>query len=155
MSAPYIAELEAIRANAGGLLRPEDVLAFASDPDSALHRRFNWDDTEAAHQHRLWQARQLIRAVVTILPNQRNEAVSVRAYVNLPAERGYHAVVDLIDDEAAFDRALEGLRADVDRLRAKYAAFAGLRPMLDDIAETVAKAPRRQRKRVETAEARA
>jgi hypothetical protein len=63
-----VAELETIRRNAGGVLRPEDVVSFAADPDTELHSRFEWDDTEAAQQYRLWQARQLIRVTVTVLP---------------------------------------------------------------------------------------
>lgn len=137
MTAQYLNELEAIRESAGGVLRPEEVVAFAADPKTALHQRFEWDDAKAGHEHRLWQARHLIRAVVQILPNQRNELVQVRAYVNLPAERGYRAVADVLDDQAAFEAALAGLRADVARLRVKYSAFAGLRPALDRIEAAV------------------
>lgn len=136
----YAAELERIRLAAGGLLRPADVVAAARDPKSPLHSHFEWDDGAAAEAYRLWQARQLIRAVVTIMPNQRGDLVQVRAYVSLPSDRGgggYRATVDVVDDERSLEEALAMLRADVERLRVKYSAWAGLRPMLDRlVAET-------------------
>jgi len=70
-------ELESIRRSAGGLLRPEDVVEFARSPETALHEEFTWDDSEAAHQYRLWQARQVIRVNVTVIGNTESK-VAVR-----------------------------------------------------------------------------
>ena len=53
------AELELIRIQHGGVLQAEDVIAYAKDPDTALHQEFEWDDNEAAHQYRLEQARRV------------------------------------------------------------------------------------------------
>jgi hypothetical protein len=80
------AELETVAASdPDGLLRPEDVLAFAkANPQSAAHGQFEWDDGAAAHQHRLAQARGLIRVVVTVLPNTTQQ---VRGFVSLPTDR--------------------------------------------------------------------
>jgi len=46
-----------------GELRPVDLVEEATDPDHALHDRFEWDDRRAAHEYRLDQAAQLIRSV--------------------------------------------------------------------------------------------
>ncbi len=46
-----------------GRLLPSDVLEEARDLNSPLHGYFEWDDATAAEQHRLRQARQLIRRV--------------------------------------------------------------------------------------------
>ena len=46
-----------------GRLDPELVVDAARDPTSPLHPFFEWDDSEAARQHRIGQARQLIRRV--------------------------------------------------------------------------------------------
>lgn len=42
---------------------PHHVLDDARDPDSPLHNHFEWDDTTAAEQHRLQQARTLINGL--------------------------------------------------------------------------------------------
>lgn len=46
-----------------GRLSPDIVVAAAIDPTSPLHSKFEWDDTEAAKEHRRNQARALIRSV--------------------------------------------------------------------------------------------
>lgn len=61
-------ELERIRRANGGV-KPEDVIAAASAEDSPIHGAFNWDDTTAAHEFRLDQARKLIRSVVVVYPD--------------------------------------------------------------------------------------
>ena len=46
-----------------GRVTPEIVVEAARDPDSPLHSAFTWDDAQAAHEHRLAQARVLLRRV--------------------------------------------------------------------------------------------
>lgn len=106
----------------GGLLKPEAVVNHARDPSSALHACFEWDDTVAAHQHRLWQARQLI-VRVTVVPAKGREPV--QAFVSLSDDRqdeggGYRATVSVMSDPARRAQLLAEAMADLDRLRAKY-----------------------------------
>lgn len=54
--------LEAI-AKPDGTFVPQDVVDAAAPPRSPLHAFFEWDDTEAAREYRLHQARVLVRAV--------------------------------------------------------------------------------------------
>ena len=56
--------LELLRDRNGGELTPDQVVDDASDPTSPLNPLFEWSDTEAAHQYRLHQARQIIRSVI-------------------------------------------------------------------------------------------
>jgi hypothetical protein len=59
-----VKELKKIKAkNKHHLLQPEEVLEYAENEDSALHSRFCWDDTKAAREYRLWQARELVANV--------------------------------------------------------------------------------------------
>ena len=44
-----------------GRVTPEIVVEAARDPASPLHSAFTWDDAQAAHEHRLAQARVLLR----------------------------------------------------------------------------------------------
>jgi hypothetical protein len=90
-------ELESIRsADPDGVLRPEDVVEFARDPKSELHRQFEWNDSEAAAAYRLTQARQIIRVRVTMLDTGDGEE-TVRAYVSLyPPSRGYEETADTL-----------------------------------------------------------
>lgn len=121
MKTEYRVELEKVRAAAGGILYPEDVVEFAKNKHTALHQCFEWDDTEAAHQHRLWQARTLIRVAVVVGPENTE---STRAYVSLTVDkgksRGYRAIVDVLNDKDLKARMLDDARDDLLLFRKKY-----------------------------------
>lgn len=55
--------IQDIRAGTGQLT-PEALLEKATPVESPLHRFFDWDNDHAAHEHRLQQARYIIRYVV-------------------------------------------------------------------------------------------
>jgi hypothetical protein len=59
-------ELEQIRLQNAGKLRPQDVLENAADPESPIHGVFTWDDSKAAHEYRLSEARDFIKLVVVV-----------------------------------------------------------------------------------------
>ncbi|AZO77477.1 MULTISPECIES: hypothetical protein [unclassified Bosea (in: a-proteobacteria)] len=75
--------IEMLRQQKKGELTPEDVLADARHGNSPLHSFFEWDDSAAAEQHRLHQARGLIRSVVAIYTSEDKPAVRQRAYVHI------------------------------------------------------------------------
>ena len=68
---PVALEIVALTAS-DGKIYPSVVVAWAqANPDSELHRRFEWDIEKAAHEHWLWQARQLISIHVVDLAGDR------------------------------------------------------------------------------------
>lgn len=117
-----VAALDAIRAGSpDGVLREEDVVQEARRPTHPLHDRFEWDDTKAAHAHRLAQARELIRVAVTVLPGQRTP---VRAFVSLPNDRtpegGYRRTEDVLTSADLRAQLLAGALAELRALEARY-----------------------------------
>lgn len=85
-----------------GRLDPEDVVEAARDPESVLHNDFEWDDTEAARQHRLNQARRVIRSVrLNVTVNR--IPLSVPAYVrDLSGDvPGYRNILEVRNNEDA------------------------------------------------------
>lgn len=79
------AHIELLREKLKGELTPEDILEDARNDNSPLHSFFEWDDSAAAEQYRLQQARGLIRSVVAIYVRPDRPAVRQRAYVNIKA----------------------------------------------------------------------
>lgn len=65
-----------------GCIKPEIVVQEAQSKTSALHNFFEWDDSAAAAQHRLWQARKLIQSVSVVIVGE-TDATPIRAFVNL------------------------------------------------------------------------
>jgi hypothetical protein len=68
-----------------GELTAAIVVDEATPEDSPLHGQFTWDDLEAAHQHRLAQARQLIRSVKIHVVEGDVKSERVRAWIHVPA----------------------------------------------------------------------
>lgn len=117
-------ELERIQINNHGLLRAVDVVREAADPASPIHDRFTWDDTEAGHQWRLQQARQLIRYVVgQIVAN--NQPREFRVYVSLMQDRtqqdgGYRVMVDVMSLPAWRAQLLTEALAEMRRFQIRF-----------------------------------
>lgn len=98
-----------------GRLTPDAVVEDAMDPESPLHDKLEWDDTEAARQYRLEQARALIRGYRYHV-TRTTTTVEVPYYMRDPSagagEQGYVSVASLKTDR---DRAREALVAEAAR----------------------------------------
>ena len=123
-------ELERIRIANGGLIRAETVVEVAQDEDSPLHSYFCWDDTEAAHKYRLWQARDLIRVEVTVLEKTNK---SIRAYVSLLDDRkngdGYRSIVDVLNDPDQRSALLRQALRSFEYFEERYQVLKELTPL--------------------------
>ena len=124
-SKPSVAqELDAIGRKHNGVLRPEDIVEFARDPKTALHSRFQWDDTEAAHQFRLEQARRIVRVhVVLIKSPRRNQPIKVRQWHSLPSDRGgasYRKTVTILSSKDMRRELVQQALDELDSTRMKY-----------------------------------
>jgi hypothetical protein len=107
-----------------GILTAETVIEAAKPSDSPLHSWFTWDDTEAAHQWRLHQARMMLRVVVQMLPSKHGEETN-RIFVSLSPDRqlgggGYKTMVDVLSDDEMRNQLLEDAIEDMKRFRQKY-----------------------------------
>lgn len=136
-----ITELFDIYEQNGDVLRPEDVLEFAKDPKTALHKRFTWDDTEAAHQWRLQEARQLIEVTVYLEPHKPR---TVRALVQTadPATDAaeYRHRDEVLVDAERRRRLVTQAIAEAKKWRARYNAVEELAPIfaaIDDVDQEI------------------
>jgi hypothetical protein len=106
-----------------GALNPETIIATARAATSPLHDRFEWDDGVAAHQHRLNQARRLIRVWVTVVPQASKEPV--HAFVSISSLRGseggsYKATADIISNAELYEMAKSDAFKALERLHLSY-----------------------------------
>lgn len=151
---PLVAdELEQIRRRHRGIIRPEDVVAFASDPTTALHARFCWDDTKAAELYRIEQARRVIRCVVTVVDEGRPP---VRAYVSLRQDRAdgdsYREIRDVLSVPDLRKMLLAQALREAEAWRQRYERLADLAPIVRAIERvrrsTAARPPKPMAKRL-------
>lgn len=113
-------ELEVIAEKHNGFVRPIDVVEYASDPDTALHNEFEWDDTEAARKYRLHQARNILHVYVRMETPPGKES-EVRVFVSLPSNRneegGYRPTARVMNDKEARAELLELALAELRSFR--------------------------------------
>lgn len=125
MSDPkIIAELHRIAEDHGGELKPADIVAEARPEASPLHSQFQWDDTVAARQYRLWQARQLIRVTVEYVGSQ-DRGATTRVFVSLTPDReneggGYRSVSAVMANPKYRAQLLADALKDMERFQKKY-----------------------------------
>lgn len=132
--------LEMLRAKCKGELTPEDVLADARHNNSPLHSFFEWDDSAAAEQHRLQQARGLIRAVVAVYVRPDKPAVRQRAYIHVPEPSAphYREASHVMSQTKTRDMVMKQALSELHAWKKKYKdlqEFAALIDIIDRIDE--------------------
>lgn len=109
--------LELLRKKCKGEITPKDVVDDARHNNSPLHSFFEWNDSKAAEQHRLSQARGLIRSVVAIYTEPDKPARRVNAFVHVSEgetshyRATHHAMSQKDTREAVLRQAFRELRA--------------------------------------------
>ena len=136
-------ELEEVRQANNGILKTEAVVEYAKNPETAMHSWFTWDDSEAAHNYRIWQARQLIRVVIKESPKEDLEPM--RVYVSMLEDRygeggGYRSMDEVLTDKELREQLIEQATKEFDRWREKY-------EHINDLAEVFAAMDRVKHKR--------
>lgn len=128
-------ELESIRKKHNGILRAKDVVNFAKNPKTELHQKFEWNNTKAAYEYRLEQARKLIRVHVEVLQNDNRP---FRAYVSLDSDRqkpggGYRTTVDVLKHKNRREELLAEIIQELERIRVKYQHFEELNKLWSEL----------------------
>lgn len=123
-----------------GVLNPDAVVDWAqAHPESQLHREFNWDDSEAAHQWRLSQARQLILRVKIVIHAPDQTEMKVRRFVSLPSDRtaegGYRETLTVLSDDQQRAELLRSALAELKTLRRKYSQLKELAAVFSAVDE--------------------
>jgi ribosomal protein L18 len=104
--APDVAARELARLQRTGPLTARRVLDAARDDASPLHPAFKWDDVDAAEEYRLMQARQLVRSVQVVRPNQPPRSVYVHVSAQDEDEGDYRILETIVNQPAAYTLAL-------------------------------------------------
>src|SRR5262245_44057464 len=95
-----------------GSVTASAVVDAASKESSPLHNYFTWDDSEAAHQYRLTQARTLIKRVRVIAPDGVEEQIfHVPSITRGEGEYQIRSVV--VSQPDAYERAMAAALSDL------------------------------------------
>lgn len=121
---PVLNELTELTAANDGELFPEAVVDAAKKKRSALHGYFEWDDTKAANEHRLTQARRLIRCVEVVRPEAPDKGYT-RAFQVARSKRdgkgqSYQQIEDIMADPDRRAELIQRALMELLAIRRKY-----------------------------------
>ena len=140
MKSNLTTELRKIADGNNGILMPEAVIHAARPKDSPLHSQFEWNNSKAAHAHRLWQARHLIRVCVEMLPKVN---VPTEVFVSLRSDRengGYRVQAEVLSDKDMRQELLSDALAELRMFSAKYQRLKELASVFRAISGVLKKA---------------
>lgn len=130
-------ELERLR-EAHGTLTAEIVLEAAVDPESPLHAGFEWDDSAAAKQHRLNQARRLIVSLRVLNSPTAKPTVAFVSVRTPDKGRTYMPTIEAMGDEELRYRVLSEIRQFIEGIEKRYAHFEEVGQLLSRVKSAVA-----------------
>lgn len=112
-----------------GVIKPEAIITLASNPQSAMHGLFTWDDYQAAEKYRRVEAGALLRAirVVHIIVGKRPEedrVVNARVFVRPATADGYKSIENIKSYEEKVS-IVEKARRDLEAWMARYEDLNG------------------------------
>ena len=115
-----------------GALTPECVVAEAKKKTSVLHNCFEWDDVKAAKQHRLAQARYMLRSITIEV-----QEIEVRAFTSVIVEEEncYVSMQTAKRDPALKRQVIAKALKEVKDWQERYShikEFMGIRKAIDD-----------------------
>jgi hypothetical protein len=108
-------ELLRIREDRGDIT-PEIVVEEAASPDSPIHAAFEWDNAAAAHEHRLSQARHLVKSVRLVVDDAKN-TIPAFVHVVVNDQRSYQPIELVVQNRTLLESATEQLVGKLDAAR--------------------------------------
>lgn len=113
------AELEEIRqASRDRMLHAEKIVAWAkAHRSSALFTQFEWDNSKAAREYRIWQARRLLQIFI-VTESGGPQLVSLS--FDRSKGGGYRDINDVIKDRSLSEIMLNDAIAELNRAQARF-----------------------------------
>lgn len=137
-------ELEQIRKTDGDLVPPK-VVEAARNPESAMHKEFEWDDGTAGELYRHDQARRMLRAIQVIRveapehkPSRAYSLVTRKKTKETPERRVYTDIAEALQDPVTRQEILSRAINEALSYRRKYAELQELAQVfkaMDDFVE--------------------
>ena len=115
-----------------GQIKPEDVISEAQAEDSPIHNSFEWDDTKAAQEHRLWQARQLITYKFEIEERQTQAYYNLNVTIDNVKMQGYFSKEKVLSDKDMYLTVLKDAIKEIKYWQKKYREIKELEGVINE-----------------------
>jgi len=129
----YDADAELVREELDSLgdSTPQDIVEYAKNPDTELHKCFDWNVESAAHKYWLMQARK-VTSMLTYEP-RKSDDVPVRVFSLDTKDRVYRPTISLVKNQDSYQRLLQAAIADMTVFKQKYHSLTELEHLFEDM----------------------
>lgn len=116
-------------------INPSQIVETAKDEKNILHDLFEWDNTKAGHNWRVWQARYMLRSITTVVIDQQEKEHTTFAFVNIRTEetKGYQSVDMVVQSDTSRAYMLEQAKREMLIFRRKYQELKELSAIFENI----------------------
>jgi len=111
----------------------EQVLDLARNPETELHRCFDWDDTVAAEKWRMEQARLVCRSLVVVVQKYETEPVKLRIFEHDHEEKVYRETRLTFRNEDQYSRLLNQAKTEMNQFTKKYRTIVELSGVIEQM----------------------
>ena len=121
-------------AEIGESATPQEILDKGRNPNTELHKCFEWDDSKAAEKYRIQQARTPVRCLVITEPDEPEPGKpEVRVFYKTSGNEGYKPTTTIMQNRDEYARLLERAYAELSAFKAKYGALTELDGVFEQI----------------------
>ena len=113
----------------GESVTPKQILDYARNPETELHKCFEWDDSIAAEKYRIEQARMVVRHLV-IVNDKESDKEPQKIRVMQRAEDAYKPVQMIVRNKTEYESLLERARAELRAIKNRYSQLVELEAIL-------------------------
>lgn len=108
-----------------GTLIPEEIVNFAEDDKTELHKCFTWDDSKAAYLYRLEEARSVVQGIITVDQSPDREPIEYRAFesVIVGEQRQYVPTRTILADKDMRKQVLGEIKEAIGELSRKAKVY--------------------------------
>lgn len=119
----------------GDSYTPDDIVELAKDPQTELHKCFEWDDTLAAEHWRRFTAKQICCSLKIVIEYENKEPTTYRLIQHDDEEKAYKPVVFTVRHEDDYARLLRQAKEELAAFKKRYKGIVELKQVIDDIDE--------------------
>ena len=112
----------------GESVTPKQILEYARNPETELHKCFEWDDSIAAEKFRLQQARMVVCQLVIVEDMNKPEPQKIRVIQS--TGEAYKPVKMIVRNKTEYESLLERARAELRAFKNRYHTLVELEEIL-------------------------
>lgn len=126
-------EIDLIQRDEDGNLKSQQIVDAARDPNSELHKCFEWDDSIAAERYRRKQACDIMCHLVYVEREVPKDRPEIRINFCTKRETGFAETKKIVVQEDRYKELLAKAWAELRSFKARYGMLEELREIMDMI----------------------